>query len=74
MSKHAERMPLPWRDWIAAAERELRDTADAAREAGDPIAAIDSLLDDLDNLRAGRSTWRRVLADQAGDDDALRCL
>ena len=66
-------LPTRWTDWIAGAERELRDTAEAAREAGESIVAIDALLEDLDDLRAGRPTWRRQLAAVAGDDE-LGCL
>lgn len=63
-------LPTPWVDWIARAERELHETATAARECGSPILSMEALLVELRYLRAGWPTWQHDLSARADNDDA----
>lgn len=51
-------------DWARRASEDLRAYADAAAEAGTPQARTESLLSELDDIRAGRPVWQRRYAER----------
>lgn len=56
-------------DWARRAAADLRLYADAARQAGTPQLVTESLLAELDDIRAGRPLWQRRHAEQCRPDE-----
>jgi hypothetical protein len=56
-------------DWARRAAADLREYADAAAEAGSPQPHTQALIEELDDILAGRPIWQRRVAERASPDD-----
>jgi hypothetical protein len=58
-------------DWTRRAATDLREYAAAATEAGSPQPHTQALLDELDDILAGRPIWQRRVAERARPDEVV---
>ena len=54
-------------NWSSRAVADMEETAAAAREAGSPLELTETLIEEYQDILAGRPLWRRRHAEQAGE-------